>query len=89
MQTNRRQRPEKLPKLRKEINMPGSHENRLKAMWPESVREASEESASDALNEKVALLKRRLERRMAEYSGLSLATAAILGFMVGWMVKRK
>ncbi len=39
--------------------------------------------------EKARVLEDRVERRMGEYPKVTLAAAAILGVLVGWMIKRR
>jgi ElaB/YqjD/DUF883 family membrane-anchored ribosome-binding protein len=67
----------------------GTYENRLKSHWPQTLTEASEEGQQDTWNQKAHELEERVERRMAKYPKATLAAAAILGVLVGWMIKRR
>jgi hypothetical protein len=69
--------------------MPGSHQNRLKDIWPRSLREELDEDQSDSWRDTATRLEKDLEHRMGDYPKLTLAAAATLGFVLGWMVKRK
>ena len=69
--------------------MSGNYENRLKSLWPQTLVEQTEEGQQDTLTEKARVLEDRVERRMGEYPKVTLAAAAILGVLVGWMIKRR
>ena len=69
--------------------MPGSHQNRLKNIWPRSLREELDEDHPDSWKETATKFEQEIEHRMADYPKLTLAVAATLGFVLGWMVKRK
>jgi hypothetical protein len=69
--------------------MPGSHQNRLKDVWPRSLRDELDENPSGSWRDTATRLEQDLERRMGDNPKLTLALAATLGFVLGWMVKRK
>lgn len=69
--------------------MRGSHENRIKSHWPDSMYEAQKEGQSESWSEVATGWERELEHRMGDHPKLTLAVAATLGFVLGWMVKRR
>ena len=69
--------------------MSRNYENRLKSLWPQTLIERTEEDQQETLTEKARELEDSVERRMGEYPKVTLAAAAILGVLVGWMIKRR
>ena len=66
------------------VQSPG---DRLKSYWPRSSR--SEPLDADATTSKPREWSEWLANCMAERPALTLATAAVVGLAVGWIVKRK
>jgi ElaB/YqjD/DUF883 family membrane-anchored ribosome-binding protein len=64
--------------------------NRLEPHWPRAAAPEAEQYADESSWEKRAKSwEENLEDFMADHPKLTLAAAAALGLVLGWMVKRK
>jgi ElaB/YqjD/DUF883 family membrane-anchored ribosome-binding protein len=63
-------------------------ENRL-SRWPQSLYAARDPSEPESLRDRARNWEYALEQRMGDHPKATLAVAAMLGFFLGWLVKRK
>lgn len=70
--------------------MQNSPVNRLERHWPnDSLPEAEQYGDESALIAKARTWEESIEDFMADHPKLTIAAAATLGIVLGWMVKRK
>jgi ElaB/YqjD/DUF883 family membrane-anchored ribosome-binding protein len=70
--------------------MQDSPVNRVTSHWPHtSTRSIAPDYEKRSLSESVKPLEKRLEEFMGEHPKLTVAAAAAVGLLLGWMVKRR
>jgi ElaB/YqjD/DUF883 family membrane-anchored ribosome-binding protein len=69
--------------------MQDSPANRLASHWHPKVRSIAPEYKRKTLGETVKPWEQRLEEFMGEHPKLTVAAAAAVGLLLGWMVKRR
>jgi ElaB/YqjD/DUF883 family membrane-anchored ribosome-binding protein len=69
--------------------MRGSHQNRLKDVWPQSLHQELGQGESPSWKDTAARWQQQIEHRMGDHPRLTLAVAAGIGFLLGWIIKRK
>jgi ElaB/YqjD/DUF883 family membrane-anchored ribosome-binding protein len=70
--------------------MQDSPVNRLTSHWPHASRRSiAPEYEKRSLSESLKPLEKRLEEFMGEHPKLTVAAAAAVGLLLGWMVKRR
>jgi ElaB/YqjD/DUF883 family membrane-anchored ribosome-binding protein len=68
----------------------GTPINRLESIWPPPRPvEVSGESETGSWGERAKSWENKLESLMAEHPKVAIVTAAGIGLILGWMVKRK
>lgn len=64
--------------------------NRLESHWPQATaRQVAPEVEPQSWGEVAKSWEQQLEEFMGEHPKLTVAAAAAVGLMLGWMVKRK
>ena len=72
------------------MTMRNSPVNRLEPHWPKAAAPEAEQYADESAWSKTATSwEENLEDFMADHPKLTVAAAAALGMVLGWMVKRK
>ena len=72
------------------MTMQDSPVNRLASHWPRPAgRQAAPECEPQSWGEMANTWEQHLEEFMGEHPKLTVAAAAAVGLMLGWMVKRK
>lgn len=69
--------------------MQHGYENRINDQWMRAASDAGREDLRPSWQETASSWIRELENRMGEHPKSTLATAAIIGIVIGWMVKRR
>lgn len=69
--------------------MQGSPINRLERHWPQQAVPDVTRTPEPTLGQRAKSWEDNLELFMGEHPKLTLAAAATVGLLVGWMVKRK
>lgn len=69
--------------------MAGRHQNRLKSIWPQDMRDELDEDNPHSWRDVAKTWEQNLEHRMGDHPTATLVVAATLGFVLGWLVKRK
>jgi ElaB/YqjD/DUF883 family membrane-anchored ribosome-binding protein len=64
--------------------------NRLEPIWPKSLRdEATHAREHGSWGDTAKTFEHRIEDMLAEHPKVAIGAAAVLGVVLGWMVKRR